>query len=313
MDVTFFASLYSVFRPKTRGEAALFTLASVSSMVAFAAERANVDLALFVMIVGAGLLASGGLGRRLLAYGLIFFAGLLKFYPGIALVTALRERLAILAGVAAVAVAATTLFAYGYRHELAAVARSITVGLWGGGVFGAVNLVQAFSAQVPSRAVTLAAVGLAAICAGAVTVSFLRDRGWVEAAAAMDRREQTMFVLGAAIMVGCFFAGRNGNYRGIFLLPVVAGLIAMRRACADTSTRSRLGWLVAIVIALMWDSAVMRPVYDMSLKLFFLVWCVFEVLFWYAIASLLAVLIVFAAQSQVFADLHGLVVRPRRP
>jgi hypothetical protein len=281
-------------------------------MVAFAAERANVDLMLFVMIVAAGGLASGGLGRRLLSYGLVFFAGLLKFYPLVALMIALRERLAILAGVAATSVVTLALFTYGYRHELAAIGHAIPGAGFAANAFAARYLADGLSTLSPSKTAALAAFALVAVCAGAVVVSLCRDGEWARAFAAMERREQTLLVMAGAIIVGCFFAGQSANYRAIFLIPVVGGLLAMRRVSDLAGLRARLGWLVGIILALMWGDAFRSAIRSASPPLQLLVWCARELAWWWAVASLLAVLVVFAVQSQALADLRDLVARPRR-
>ena len=118
----------------------------------------------------------------------------------------------------------------------------------------------------------------------------------------MERREQTLLVMAGAIIVGCFFAGQSANYRAIFLIPVVGGLLAMRRVSDLAGLRARLGWLVGIILALMWGDAFRSAIRS----------CARELAWWWAVASLLAVLVVFAVQSQALADLRDLVARPRR-
>jgi len=305
MAVTFFASLYLVFRPKSWGDTALFTLASLSTAVAYGVERANLDLMLFVMIVAAGVLAAGRLGQRWLAYGLILLAGLFKFYPLAALLTAVRERLAIFVGVAALAGAGLCIFVWTYRSQLAALQSNIPGGRYGHDAFGAANLL--YLLPISSEAVRLALLATLAMCAFAMAVSIAREGGFARAFAAIGLSEQSLLVLGAAVIVGCFFAGQSILYRGVFLAPVVAGLIAMRRASDEAHVRRRLAWLTGVALLLMWEGAWDPVPGDSPAKTLYLIP---EVMWWWVVASLTAVLLVWVAQSPALADLRR-IFRPR--
>jgi len=306
IGLSFLASLFFAFRPRSRGEAALFTLAGVSSMAAYGVERANVDLLLFVMVVAAGGLGAGPARRRWLAYGLLFFAGLLKFYPLAGLLTALRERFAVLAGVAALTTGGLLVFAHVYRAQLAAMRANVPGGKFGYDTFGASNLLFVLPASSDwVRPVVFAAL---ALCALAVAISIARGAGFARALAATGPVERSLLILCAAIIVGCFFAGQSIVYRGVFLAPVVAGLLAMRRASDEAAARRRLAWLTAVILGLMWEGA-WRPLLAPSPVVE--IYLVRELLWWWVVASLMAVLLVFAAQSPAFADLRGLAVRWR--
>ena len=63
--------------PRTRRELELTLLVALSSVTAFAVERGNIDLIIFVLAVIGTALWLGSLPLRLLAYAIFFFAGLL--------------------------------------------------------------------------------------------------------------------------------------------------------------------------------------------------------------------------------------------
>jgi hypothetical protein len=67
-------------------------LACTSPIVIYGLERGNFDIIIFIMLVAAGVLSTGKLTSRILSYALMLLAGLLKFYPLIALWAVLRER-----------------------------------------------------------------------------------------------------------------------------------------------------------------------------------------------------------------------------
>jgi hypothetical protein len=50
------------------------------------------------------------------------------------------------------------------------------------------------------------------------------------AIAGLPDRERVIMVIGSAVIAGCFFAGQSIGYRGIFLLLVIPGLLALSRS-----------------------------------------------------------------------------------
>ena len=114
----FFLSLALLPPPRTRLDFSISLLATMSSATALALERANTDLIMFLMIIVSVWACSLRLPFRLAGYALITLAGLLKFYPMVALIIALRERAAVIAIVALSAGAAlAALFSF-YHDEI---------------------------------------------------------------------------------------------------------------------------------------------------------------------------------------------------
>jgi hypothetical protein len=296
LDVAFILSQYFVCRPASWREAATFVAAGISSVVVFASERANVDLAIFLILVGVGVLGAGSLGRRLAAYAAILLAGFLKFYPFVALVVALRERRWIFPGVLVTSVAAIGAFYFGFRSDLVEMSHNIPQGRFGIDAFGSTNLIYALPVIDASAALRLAVLGVLIVLALAVALSLSLDARFAAAFAGLSDRNKTYLTLGAAVIVGCFFAGQSINYRGVFLILVIPGLLAMHRGSTERAFRSRLAWLTATVIALMWWGGCdwLFSLIDHGRPF----WLIREALWWYIAAALLGVLITFVRQSE---------------
>ena len=310
IDSAFFASLWFVYRPRGWGDAALFTLACVSPAAAYAAERANVDLILFLMMLPAAALAGGGPVRRATAYLFIGIAGLLKFYPFAAFAIALRETTRSFLVIALFALAALAALLFAIRGDLAPLA--------GGGhdlgAFGAPSLLYLL---LESGAWPIASqVSLAVVTLGCLVLSVVaaRQPGLARALSRLDDRDGAGLVIGAAIMVGCFFVGESDNYRAIFLILVVAGLLSLRRVADDAATRRLLAWLVAGALVLMWFRAAQLAFYPggklvpgFSVFMAEMIWWR-ELIWWGVIALLLGLLMIFAARSRSLAFLRPWLV-----
>ena len=112
-------------RPRQRIDYGPVLLGIVSPMTLYAAERANIDVMIFVFVLWAVWLLERGGWLRLQGYAVILVCGVLKFYPFVAMILALRERfrLAVLLSVVTVAVAGGLLWIY--HSELARIAPNI--------------------------------------------------------------------------------------------------------------------------------------------------------------------------------------------
>jgi len=185
-----------------RSGAGIVTIAALSPAVAFAMERGNADLLMFVLAALAGWLAARRTRWRFLAYPLVVLAACLKLYPATLVVYALRERgktCVLAGGFSLLVLAAYLLFdRAGIREMLA--------------VLGAPAM-----APIAQAAVGLAAVGIVLRCRPA-----LRD-----AVAVLTEPELVFLLAGAALVVGCFVLGQSGEYRAVHLLFVLPAFVAM--------------------------------------------------------------------------------------
>ena len=81
LDLAFLLSLTVVLRPRTAGELFILGAAAVSPTTVYAVERANNDLAVFLLVVCGAIVFTAPRPFRLFSYGLFVAAGLLKYYP----------------------------------------------------------------------------------------------------------------------------------------------------------------------------------------------------------------------------------------
>jgi hypothetical protein len=332
--LAFLLSLSWFVKPDNWQELSVFTLACTSTTVVYALERGNSDVILFVMLVVAGVLSTGPLASRVLSYALILFAGLLKLYPLIGLLTALRERPRTFFAIAAAAGLVVVGLFYRVRTEMAAALKNIGPWEYASDLFGAVNLPfgglryalwvfpgleqYTWFATLPYTIITVLLIVTAA-----QVIRLARNVNLVAAFAKISEREAILLVIGAALMAGCFFAGQSVAYKGIYLIFVVVGLVAMRRATNIGKTRAILSQALIIVIFLMWEELFRRALlYEVTgsvqaqallpeiaqpgpgLALYALFWLIREVLWWRLAAVLLAILVIFGLKSEFFAALQ---------
>ena len=322
--VAFWMSLFWVVRPANWRELIVFALACTSTMIVYALERGNVDVILFIMLVVAGVLSTGPLASRILSYALILLAGLLKFYPLIVFLTALRERPRTFFAIAAAAGLIVVGFFYRFRTEIAATLNNAPYGGHASELFGSVNLpvggpryalllfpgLEQF-AWFTTLPVAIMAVLL--IVTAVQVIRLARDGKLAAAFAKMPERDAMFLVIGAALIAGCFFAGQSINYRGVHLIFVVAGLVALRRAADARATRATLTRALMIVVFLMWEGLFRQALPQEAaggglagLAPFGIFWLIREVLWWRLAALLLGVLAIFSVRSELFAALRAI-------
>jgi hypothetical protein len=118
LGALFLLSLFALPRPRRWREFWLLLLATLSSSTLLAIERANLDIALYLLVLLAAHLLLRGPAMRAVGYATILFAAAIKFYPGCLLVLAARERPAWFVPIALAAIAAATLFAGAFAAQL---------------------------------------------------------------------------------------------------------------------------------------------------------------------------------------------------
>lgn len=328
--IAFLMSLSALPPCRSWSELTVRCLAVLSAATVFAVERANLDIAVFLLALAGVCLAARRDAWRHAGYGVFILAAILKFYPAVLLVLALRERPRIIAvtGLAAVVAAAILLFpsdgGAADAMKLAPVGSPYT------DMFGAINLplglivLPTAPAGVPwedvlrqplpfaARAMLVAAILIAAI----VTLrNARRDRVcWYVLAPV----QAAFLVAGAALIVGCFLARQNIAYRGIFLLFTLPGLFALMRAGGER--RRSYAMLVAGVLLLMWEeffhhaatelpAAMASIVPPAAVKLGY--WLVREAIWWWVVARLAALLGAFIPTREMVTGLRHFVLRRR--
>lgn len=324
VDLLFIFSLAAFPPPQNRGELAVMLAAALSPPVVFALQRTNVDVLIFLMLLAAAGLWIGRTSRRLLGYGLVTFAGLLKFYPLIILAFAVRERTKTFAAIATICAILLAGFAAYFRAELVEMARNIpTGGYFIGDMFGAKNFPDGIMAA------RLGAMGdwfgmvvwgllftLAATVAAATFRSLVRQKE----IARLAPFESALLLFGAAVICGCFFTGQSVGYRGVFLLFTVPGLLALRRGSAAPSARRMATQATVLVLFVLWQSVLtwnanaldaLRPWMGVPFTsaAWTALWSARELAWWLLAGILSAIILCFIVESPAIAGLRRLRVR----
>ena len=274
MAIAFSLSLLLLRAPRTRFAVVVMVLTAVSSETAFALERGNVDVLAFLLAIAGVLAWAGARPARLASYALFTFGGLMKFYPLVLLVLALRERRRDLVLIALVVAAVLAVFLWLYGGELIAALHGVP----GGSPFffwvGAMNLPTGIAPAVTTwlglghlngllpRLLWAALCGLVFL-AGAL----LATRGGVQRVLqGMPVRDQGFLLAGALLMGGCFATGESNGYRAILLIPAVPGLLFMSRALPGRLARGcfTLGCIAAPFV--MWAPGIKQVLYRTGLN-----------------------------------------------
>jgi hypothetical protein len=327
LDGGFLASL--ALLPPVRGAGGMIVmlLALFSSASVFALERANMDVLMFGLAAVGGWLLARHLVLRLAGYGLIGFAGLLKFYPLVLLLLFLRERVRVFIALCAVALVILGAFVWRFHGELRELVgnlpklSSFTNGFgsreFSGGfemalgwIFGGMRVPgPVVNVAMPHPMIAVDVLVLLGIAAFTFAAQIATRADFRTAFEGLARDEKTFLVIGATLICGCFLVGQNGDYREIHLLFVLPGLMALAAAPGV----GRLFRITSFAIVFeMWGLALQQIIAEISggqalpiggSSVIYLYWIVRELLWWGIIAVLLAVLFCFVAESPVWRGL----------
>ena len=302
----FGAAIFAILRPETRREAVIFTLAAASPTSVFALERANVDVILFAFLAFAAQMLSKRFAGRISAYLIMLTMASLKFYPAAALVSVVRERFAVASVVALISISAGAMLFAAFPVEMALIPRIAAHGAFVGGFFGATNL--------PSGLAVAFTSGTDALLGGAseaprnvsmwllvpmlglwsILLTFSANRLRV-LDTQMSSGDWNLLIVGAAVIVGCFFLGQNIDYRMIFLLLPLPALV--RGAQAERT----LAIASYAVLFMLWSDLIRQYVFALMPKnVSFAYWVVREAAWWTITAILGAVIAAHVANQ--FAD-----------
>lgn len=280
----------------------VITLATVSGSVAFAIERANIDIIVFVLATLTVRLVLLAGATRFLGYGVALLAGALKFYPATLLILAVRERLTVLFAVALASAAGLAGFAAIYGGELKRVLSLTPTGSY--------FSVDAFSARdlpyglagILNWPPSVAPLALAAMAVGmfAYAVVLSRRGDLLARVDALEPPESAFLMVGCVLMLACFLTAQNVLYRGIHLLFVMPGLLALARG-KGFRPHGPLTVGCGLVVILLWADMIRRAIGPVLRGLGLSetvvdavnarIWAVRE-LTWWAVATMLATLLI---------------------
>jgi len=260
---------------------------------------------LFILALAAGLLAECRASVRLIGYGLALIAALLKYYPIMALVTVFRETPPRFVATAMAIAAALAVFWVTCHGQIAEGLPTIVQGPYNTDLFAAKNLpflvgeAAGSAAEASSWAPLAVRVYAGAIyatlvgCCVVIIRRLLGSGALAESLASLEGLEGTLLVIGSAVIAGCFFAGQSIGYRGVFLLLVIPGLLAISRGSDPNLRKLGIGTSIVVVL-LMWGEC-LRFVLSGGLDYWlgtgiiagegrFLFWLVRELGWWWTVA-----------------------------
>jgi hypothetical protein len=333
----FFISLASLPRPRTLRDQVIVVLAMLSCGSFLAVDRGNLDLIMFLAVIAALNLRALSLPFRLAGYALITLAGLLKFYPFVALIVVLRERTAVLSAVAVASSAALMALLLTYHEELVWMVRNLPAPSYYTLQFSAADLPKGLGVAIAKMLVKTvhedrgAARELAEIIsrcllpvlmAGAATAALVLSRRYRLPAALtrLSPRETDFLIVGAAVICGCFLACPNVIYRGIFFLLALPGLATISHNLPARRGRGALGGTCAAIVFVLWkpllDSFLFLAGWterlDYQVNVFdglpgvlpgFLSWLLGELAWWWIVTVLLAILGAFVVGTELWSIL----------
>jgi hypothetical protein len=313
LDVLFILALAVVMPGRSGAEVAVMMAAVFSPMTLYAVERANNDLVVFLLVLGAGLMLEGSRRWRLGAYAVLVGAALLKYYPAVLLALVARERRRDALIVAAGAATALGVFAACY-HDVLAQSLSNSARLASGlsyytDSFSARNLPFGLATGLARlNAAGLFALALFAVLAGLALARVRRTVVLLEAAGIdWTGREMRFAAIGGLLVSACFLVAQNVSYRGIYLLLVLPGVVQSWRATGNPAARRFLACMVGAVLFVMWEEflrrgllAALNEVPGGRIPMVF--WVVRELVWWWLIAALAALVACHVARLPLCRD-----------
>ena len=118
--------------------------------------------------------------------------------------------------------------------------------------------------------------------------------------------ETQFLVIGGLLVAACFFAGQNIDYRGVFLLPVLSGLVCLHRSVKDRELRRFCARMIGAVLFVMWEECVRRalhgavapvPSAGLSSRIEVLFWIGRELVWWWLVVGLAALVLSYLRRS----------------
>lgn len=260
LDVLFLLSLFTLPHPRRWSEFWLLLLAALSSSTLYAIERANIDVAIYLLVLGAVHLLLRSPGARLVGYATLLGAAAIKFYPACLMVLATRERPARFLAIALVSLAAALVLVVSFSTGVGNVVVRLPQGNPFNGVFSASSLPLGIG-LLANGGDAQQGIGLAMrvgstillIGAGATLVWRLVPMILPELRA-LPLRELTFLVAGSVSITFCFFAAKNNFYREIFLILTLPGLWALERRAKDRTLGQRFRLVSWVVVGVLWSN-----------------------------------------------------------
>jgi hypothetical protein len=315
LGLLFILSWPFVMQPRSPSETIICGLLAISPPILFAIERGNADIIIFLLVLGGGALQLAPSRYRFLSYLFFLIAGLLKYYPLVLLVLALRERWRHVLLLGAIVLATFALFGVYFRADLGYMLANIPRWSYFANSFAARNLPYGLAAFMPtgpfmSRA-GLGASLLCALLAATVASTWLNLRLLARAEIDLTERGGSLLAIGSLVLTACFFAGSNMDYRGVYFLLVVPALLRLRQSGDCPILRPWLSQMIAATLFLIWEECISRglpgllgfhPPMWPNAQARLLLWLIREFVWWWVIAGLASIAVLYLSRLPRIRD-----------
>ena len=302
LDLMFILSLAIAIRPVSWGETLVIGLVALSPMTVYALERANCDLVVFLLILAGFALDHAPRRWRLGCYAFYLTAGLLKYYPLVLLVLLARERRRdglLIAGLSATVV---ILLVIRGHADLAKALANIPALSYFADSFSARNLPFGFVEVVfgPRLHIPAALLLLSIVLALAIARTRRTFRMLDAEAPDPNLLDTQRLLVGALLLTACFFAGQNIDYRGIYFILVMPGLVRLYELAGDPAIRRFLARMITAVLFVAWEEPLRRAIHMIAAaiaadwlrpRVELLFWIGRELVWWWLIAGLAAIIL----------------------
>jgi hypothetical protein len=302
LDLMFILSLAIAIRPVSWGETLVIGLVALSPMTVYALERANCDLVVFLLILAGFALDHAPRRWRLGCYAFYLTAGLLKYYPLVLLILLARERRRDGLLIGGLAAAVVILLVIRGHADLAKALANIPALSYFADSFSAWNLPFGFVEVVfGPRLRNPAGLLLLSIVLALAIARTRRTFHMLDVAAPDPKLLETQRLLVAALLLtACFFAGQNIDYRGIYFILVMPGLVRLYQSAGDPAVRRFLARMIAAVLFVAWEEPLRRAIHMIAAaiaadwlrpRVELLFWIGRELAWWWLIAGLAAIIL----------------------
>jgi len=331
----FFISLALLPPPRNWLHLAVTLLATQSSAVALGVERANADLLMFLVILAGARLGVLRLPFRMLGYGLFILAGLLKFYPMVALLIALRERFIVFLSVLAAASASLALLIVTHYDDLMLMYQHLPAPSYFELQFGAADLpagmghiayvvltklrhIDPVAARTVDNLIHWSLSTALAVVAVATAIRISAQWRLQDAISRMPSRDAGFFIVGATIICGCFFVGQNVLYRAIYLLLALPGLLALSLDLPSARARKAFRFTTFVIVYVQWSLFIEWLINAVGLgempgndaTFGYVQWLCYELAWWWIVTVLLSVVFTFVMSTNQWRLLSRILRLP---
>jgi hypothetical protein len=316
LDLLFILALPLALRPRSAGETIILAFAAFSPMTILALERGNNDIVIFLLILAGVVLYRMPRPYRLGSYALFLIAGFLKYYPLVLLAFIARERWRGVFLPAAMVMAALLLFGASYYGELGHILATIPAAPYFTNAFSAKNLPYGFAGLMPDYPFlprAFMAIALLGILLAVAAARILRNLRFIATTTRIDwnEPEALLLAIGSLLLTACFFAGSNMDYRGIFFLLALPGLVHLRQSAPSATIKRWLSSLIAATLFVMWKEFFRHNLYELldstahielGEHIKFLFWLARELVWWWLVTGFATIAILHLWQMPLTKD-----------